>query len=195
MKKVVPMHDDLFDFFYEAIPGYEKVGLRRTLLGCWGRSRIPEVCNFAYRDMERWDARMFVTPGIVVDGKLVTTSLVDINLGIRILLGHSYYDDWTDQEMFVETDPLGNPVDRRHPEPAHQSAPAAARHGREVQLGDVAALVRRHRSPGPGHRWRAVGPDVVDRTGRTGRHRLREVHRQQRADQPAEDCARRARSN
>ena len=30
---------------------------------------------------------MFVTPGIVVDGELVTTDLVDINLGIRILLG------------------------------------------------------------------------------------------------------------
>jgi hydrogenase large subunit len=58
---------------------------------------------------------MFVTPGVVVDGKLVTHSLVDINLGIRILLGSSYYDDWTDQEMFVKTDPLGNAVDRRHP--------------------------------------------------------------------------------
>src|SRR6202166_2084872 len=30
MKRVVPMHDDLFDFFYEALPGYDKVGLRRT---------------------------------------------------------------------------------------------------------------------------------------------------------------------
>jgi len=36
MKRVVPLHDDLFDFFYEALPGYEQVGLRRTLLGCWG---------------------------------------------------------------------------------------------------------------------------------------------------------------
>lgn len=90
MKKVVPMHDDLFDFFYEALPGYEKVGLRRTLLGgCWGGSfQDPEVCNFAYKDMEDWGRAMFVTPpGVVVDGKLVTTSLVDINLGIRILLG------------------------------------------------------------------------------------------------------------
>jgi hydrogenase large subunit len=115
MKKVVPMHDDLFDFFYEAMPGYEKVGLRRTLLGCWGSFQDPEYCNFDYKDMESWGRRMFVTPGVVVDGKLVTTSLVDINLGIRILLGSSYYDDWTDQEMFVKTDPLGNPVDRRHP--------------------------------------------------------------------------------
>ena len=115
MKKVVPMHDDLFDFFYEALPGYEKVGLRRTLLGCWGSFQDPDVCNFEYKDMERWGNAMFVTPGVVVDGKLVTHSLVDINLGIRILLGSSYYDDWTDQEMFVKTDPLGNQVDRRHP--------------------------------------------------------------------------------
>ena len=35
--------------------------------------------------------------------------------GIRILLGSSYYEDWEDQEMFVTRDPLGNPVDRRHP--------------------------------------------------------------------------------
>jgi hydrogenase large subunit len=115
MKKVVPMHDDLFDFFYEALPGYEQVGLRRTLLGCWGAFQDPEHCNFAYRDMEGWGRRMFVTPGVVVDGNLVTNSLVDINLGIRILLGSSYYDDWSDQEMFVTKDPLGNSVDRRHP--------------------------------------------------------------------------------
>lgn len=115
MKKVVPMHDDLFNFFYEAIPGYDKVGLRRTLLGCWGSFQDPEVCNFNYKDMERWGDAMFVSPGVIVDGRLVTHSLVDINLGIRILLGSSYYDDRTDQEMFVKTDPLGNPVDRRHP--------------------------------------------------------------------------------
>src|ERR1700729_2334161 len=34
MKKVVPLHDDLFDFFYQALPGYEEVGRRRVLLGC-----------------------------------------------------------------------------------------------------------------------------------------------------------------
>jgi hydrogenase large subunit len=50
-----------------------------------------------------------------VDGKLVTTDLVKINLGLRILLGSSYYDDWQNEEMFVQRDPLGNPVDRRHP--------------------------------------------------------------------------------
>ena len=115
MKRVVPMHDDLFDFFYEALPGYEEVGRRRVLLGCWGSLNNPEYCDFTYQNMADWGRKMFVTPGVVVDGKLVTTSLVDINLGIRILLGHSFYEDWEDQEMFVTHDPLGNPVDRRHP--------------------------------------------------------------------------------
>src|SRR6202022_373553 len=94
MKRVVPMHDDLFDFFYEALPGYEKVGLRRTLLGCWGSFQDPEVCNFAYKDMEKWGNAMFGTPGVGVGGKLRTHSLVDINLGIRILFGHSYHAHW-----------------------------------------------------------------------------------------------------
>ncbi|MCL2395881.1 MAG: nickel-dependent hydrogenase large subunit [Acidimicrobiaceae bacterium] len=115
MKRVVPMHDDLFDFFYQALPGYEEVGRRRILLGCWGAFQDPDVCNFRYQDMTRWGRAMGVTPGVVVDGKLVTNDLVDINLGIRILLGSSFYDDWEDQEMFVTHDPLGNPVDRRHP--------------------------------------------------------------------------------
>ncbi len=115
MKKVVPLHDDLFNFMYEALPGYEKVGQRRILLGCWGSFQDPAVCDYTYKNMDEWGNAMYVTPGVVVDGELVTTNLVDINLGIRILLGSSYYDDWENAETFVKTDPLGNPVDQRHP--------------------------------------------------------------------------------
>jgi hydrogenase large subunit len=115
MKKVVPLHDDLFDFFYEALPGYEDVGRRRVLLGCWGSFNDPDVCDYTYKNMGEWGKAMYVTPGVIVDGKAVTHDLIDINLNIRILLGSSYYDDWEDDETFVRTDPLGNPVDRRHP--------------------------------------------------------------------------------
>ena len=115
VKKIVPMNDDIFDFFYEALPGYEEVGRRRVLLGCWGSFQNPDVCDYTYKNMAKWGEAMYVTPGVVVDGKLVTTSLVDINLGIRILLGSSYYDDWASEETFVTRDPLGNPVDKRHP--------------------------------------------------------------------------------
>ena len=115
MKKIVPLHDDLFDFFYQALPGYERVGYRQTLLGCWGSFQDPDVCDYDYRTMDKWGRAMYVTPGVIVDGELVTTSLVDINLNIRILLGHSYYDDWQNERTFVDRDPLGNPVDKRHP--------------------------------------------------------------------------------
>jgi hydrogenase large subunit len=115
MKKVVPLHDDLFDFFYDALPGYEEVGRRRVLLACWGSFNNPAVCDYTYKKMTDWGRGMYVTPGVVVDGKLVTTDLVDINLNIRILLGSSYYDGWEHGEKFVQKDPLGNPVDQNHP--------------------------------------------------------------------------------
>jgi hydrogenase large subunit len=115
MKKVVPLHNDLFDFFYEALPGYEHVGERRILLGCWGAWNNPAVCDYTYKNMSDWGRAMYVTPGVIVDGELVTNDLVDINLGIRILLGSSYYEDWQNKETFVKSDPLGNPVDQRHP--------------------------------------------------------------------------------
>jgi hydrogenase large subunit len=115
VKKVVPLHDDLFDFFYAALPGYEEVGRRQVLLACGGSFQDPDVCDFDYRTMSRWGRAMFVTPGVVVDGALLTTDLIEINLGIRILLGRSFYDDWQDAETFVPADPLGNPIDQRHP--------------------------------------------------------------------------------
>src|SRR3712207_1190694 len=115
IKKAVAMNDDVFDFFYEAMPGYEEVGRRRILLGCWGAFQDPDVVDYDYRNMTEWGRAMYVTPGIVVDGELVTTDLVEINLGLRILLGSSYYDDWAGEETFVSRDPLGNAIDQRHP--------------------------------------------------------------------------------
>jgi hydrogenase large subunit len=116
VKKIVPISDDLFGFFYDITDGeYGKVGHRRTLLGCWGAFQNPDVVNYTYEGMNDAGNGSFVTPGIVVDGELVTTNLVDINLGLRILLGHSFYDDWDQEEPFVTRDPLGNPVDQRHP--------------------------------------------------------------------------------
>src|SRR5260221_12389215 len=61
MKKVVPLHDDLFDFMYEALPGYEKVGQRRILLGCWGSFQDPAVCAYAYMHMNGWGNAMYAT--------------------------------------------------------------------------------------------------------------------------------------
>ena len=82
------------------------------------------MCNFNYRDMTQWGRAMFVTPGIVVDGKLVTNDLVDINLGIRILLGSSYYTAGKARRCSSPGTHSGNPVDRNHPWNQHTD-PAA----------------------------------------------------------------------
>ena len=180
MKKVVPLHDDLFDFFYEALPGYEKVGQRRVLLGCWGSFNDPDVCDYTYRRMSEWGKAMYVTPGVIVDGQLVTNELIDINLNMRILLGSSYYDDWQDQETLVPTDPHRQPGGPEASlEPDHAAASAEARLQRQVHLGDVAALARQahRRSPGARHRWRPDRAPVVHCALRSGRYRLRQGHR------------------
>ena len=115
IKKGVAMNDDVFDFWYEALPGYEEVGRRRVQLGCWGAFQDPDVVSYAYDNMEAAGNAMFVTPGVVVDGELLTHSLVDINVNMRIELGSSYYEDWVNEEKFVARDPLGNELDIRHP--------------------------------------------------------------------------------
>ncbi len=117
-KRTVTMHDDLYDFFLEQLPGYDQVGYRDTNLVCWGAFDDPshEGQLYKYQHMSDWGNRRFVTPGIAINGELITTDLVEINLAIRILLGSSYFDDWTDsQQPFVTKDPLGNDVDPRHP--------------------------------------------------------------------------------
>jgi hydrogenase large subunit len=114
MKKVVPLHDDLFDFFYEALPGYEEVGRAAFCWDAGDRSTIPslrlhlqEHDRLGPEDVRHARRRRRRQAG--------HNDLVDINLNIRILLGSSYYDDWQNAETFVKTDPLGNPVDKRHP--------------------------------------------------------------------------------
>jgi hypothetical protein len=61
VKKAVPLNDDVFNFFYEALPGYEEVGRRRVLLGCWGSFQDPDVVDYRYENMDKWGRAMFVT--------------------------------------------------------------------------------------------------------------------------------------
>ena len=181
IKKAVAMNDDVFDFFYEALPGYEEVGRRRILLGCWGAFNNPDHVDYTYQNMDDWGNEMFVTPGVVVDGELVTTNLVDINLGIRILLGSSYYEDWANEETFVAEGPAREPG-RQAPPVEPDDAPEAAEarpRGRQLLLGDEPALVRQahRRLPRARHRRRRARAPVGDGARQQGPHAVRERHR------------------
>ena len=65
--------------------------------------------------MTEWGRKRFVTPGVAINGELITTDLVEINLMIRILLGSSYFDDWENERTYVTKDPLGNDGLQDHP--------------------------------------------------------------------------------
>src|ERR1043165_8519051 len=65
--------------------------------------------------MTEWGRKRYITPGIAINGELITTDLVEINLAIRILLGRSSFDGWETEPTFVTQDPLGNPVDKNPP--------------------------------------------------------------------------------
>ena len=101
VKRIVPMHDDLYDFFLEELPGYDMVGYRETNLVSWGCFDDPDYVDYDYRTMTEWGRQRYITPGIAIEGELVTTDLVEINLMIRILLGSSYFDGWENEPTFV----------------------------------------------------------------------------------------------
>ena len=65
--------------------------------------------------MTNWGRAMYVTPGVVVDGKLVTTDLVEINLGHPDLARQFVLQGLEGRGDVRTKDPLGNPVDQRHP--------------------------------------------------------------------------------
>src|SRR5690606_21618006 len=77
VKKAVAMNADVGAFFVEARPGCEVVGRRRVVLGCWGAFQNPAVVVYRYETMDRGGRAMCVTPGIVIDGELLTANLVD----------------------------------------------------------------------------------------------------------------------
>ena len=177
----MPLHDDLFDFFYEALPGYEEVGQRRILLGCWGSFNDPDVCDYTYKNMDAMgQARCLSRPASSSTASSSPHDLVDINLNIRILLGSSYYDDWENGEMFVKNDPLGNPVDQRHP----WNQTTIPRPQKRDFKGKYTWVMsprwydkRTERSSGARHRRRPDRPPLGHGPGRTGRHRLHQGHR------------------
>jgi hydrogenase large subunit len=140
------------------LPGYEAVGRRRVLLGLWGSFQNPATCDFRYDHMAKWGRDMFVTPGIVVDGELVTTDLVAINLGMRILLGSSFYATGPTAEIFVAKDPLGNPIDRatRGTRPPAAGRRSATSRGKYTWVMSPRWFDAHRRAPGARHRRRPL---------------------------------------
>ncbi|MGQ0571872.1 MAG: nickel-dependent hydrogenase large subunit [Armatimonadota bacterium] len=111
-KKVVPFWDDLVEFFYNIDPRYKQVGARPANLidpGIWDD---PDVYDATYAYCNEWGERRWATPGVVVNGEVVTTKLQAMNIGIEEFVEHSYYEPWNGHRF--KTDPMGNPLSPYH---------------------------------------------------------------------------------
>jgi hydrogenase large subunit len=77
----------------------------------------PDAYDATYANAGAWGDRRWATPGVIVDGELVTTDLHKLNIGVEEFVDHSYYEDWSGsgQRQRFPTDPAGNPLSPYHP--------------------------------------------------------------------------------
>ena len=114
VKRVVALWEDLVEFFYEASPRYSEVGARRVNLITAGMWDDPASYDATYRNADHWGRQRLSTPGVVMDGKLRTISLPQIDLGIEEFVEHSFYESWTDG-CDPTRSPDGSPLSPHHP--------------------------------------------------------------------------------
>jgi hydrogenase large subunit len=115
-KKVTAIWDDLTEFFYDANPAYRQTGARAKNmvdLGIWDDS---ETYDATYANCAAWGDKRWATPGAVIGGELVTTSLQNLNLGLEEFVEHSFYYDWVNGAGPKHSnDPSGAPLSPYHP--------------------------------------------------------------------------------
>ena len=110
-KELVSVFDDLLDFLTSV--GLDKTGQTPANLLSYGQYDDPLAYDAKYDNMSSWAEKRAISPGIIIGGQLITTDLVEINVGINEFVAHSYYD-WT-QYLEIATDPLGNSLSKDHP--------------------------------------------------------------------------------
>jgi len=112
-QRMMAVWDDIPAFFYEADDRYQMVGYRPTNHIDPGYWDDPYAYDAKYENCNSWGEKRWSTPGVVLDGELVTTRLTDINIGLEEFVEHSYYDE--SKTSRYATDPLGNPISPYHP--------------------------------------------------------------------------------
>jgi hydrogenase large subunit len=110
-KEFIPLFDDLLDFIL--IMGYDECGARKANIVSYGCYEDPLAYNAKYHDMGEWALKRKVSPGVIIDGELVTQDLVEINVGVQEMVEHSYFDEW--DSLKHKEDPLGNALTEYHP--------------------------------------------------------------------------------
>ena len=115
-QKVVAVWDDIVDFFFEAEPRFREVGEGPRNFIDLGQWDDPFAYDGTFESASGWAERRWSTPGAIVDGKLRTTDVHQVNMGVEEFVDHSFYDGWAPTAgPKGGTDPAGNPLSAHHP--------------------------------------------------------------------------------
>jgi hydrogenase large subunit len=112
-QRMMAVWDDIPTFFYEADDRFQMTGYRPTNHIDPGYWDDPLAYDATYENCNAWGEKRWSTPGVVIDGELLTTRLTDINIGWEEFVEHSYYEESSTTRF--ATDPLGNPLSPYHP--------------------------------------------------------------------------------
>ncbi len=112
-KQCIGIWDDVFDFMYEANPQYQHLGEATPTMVDFGQWDHEDYYDATYANCNTWGEKRWSTPGAIVNGRLMTTRLTDLNIGLEEFVDHSYYAPWDDYPF--QTDPQGNPLSPNHP--------------------------------------------------------------------------------
>jgi hydrogenase large subunit len=144
VKRTVPMHDDLYDFFLQELPGYDMVGYRDTDLCAGAASTIPDYVDYSYKQHGRVGQAPLHHAGPRLQGR------ADHHRPGGDQPRHAHPAGQLVLRRLVQRGDVRHPGPARQPgrqapsvEQGHAAQAAEARLGRQVQLGRVAAHVRR----------------------------------------------------
>ena len=111
-QRMLAVWDDIPEFFYNADERYLQVGERPVNLIDSGFWDDPYAYDATYENCSEWGDKRWSTPGVIINGELLTTRLTDINIGWEEFVEHSYYEEWAGDRY--TTDELGNPLSPFH---------------------------------------------------------------------------------
>jgi hydrogenase large subunit len=112
-KKVGAVWDDLVEFFYASDPRYLQLGELPVNLLSAGMWDDPAVYDGHFENCNGWGEKRLVTPGVIVNGKLRTTRLAELNTGIEEFSDRAFFEQSSDDQ--IQVDPLGAPLSPMHP--------------------------------------------------------------------------------
>ncbi len=75
----------------------------------------PESYDGRYETAATWAEDRWATPGAILNGRLQTTNVQDVDTGIEEFVDGSFYDDWATGTPLLTVDPMNRPLSARHP--------------------------------------------------------------------------------